>query len=376
MKAEVKGWCPSAYRPMMSGDGLVVRVRPWLGHLSREQCIALSKLGEKYGNGVIDLTSRCNLQLRGVSADRHSELLNELVSSGVVSSSEATDIAPAVNVTPHWVKGDLAHQLAEELHSRFCESPELPGKFGIAIDTAPLAFLTSVSADIRLFKGDDQRVVVLADGARKGRSAVVRQAIDAVIELAEWFVETGGLEAGRMSRHLKNVSLPEDWCADESETFSGGACFPGAAIGGYIVGIPFGKLEAGELERVAKHSGASGLRVLPKRMLFLEDATNAPEWLICNPGNPLLIANACPGSPSCAQSSVETRALAKRLAKFQLGTLHVSGCDKGCARRSAADITLIGNNGFFDLVKNGRASDTPVKHGLAPEEVVKELSGA
>ena len=111
-------------------------------------------------------------------------------------------------------------------------------------------------------------------------------------------------------------------------------------------------------------------------MLFLEDATNAPEWLICNPGNPLLIANACPGSPSCAQSSVETRALAKRLAKFQLGTLHVSGCDKGCARRSAADITLIGNNGFFDLVKNGRASDTPVKHGLAPEEVVKELSGA
>ena len=25
---EIKGWCPGALRPMLSGDGLVVRVRP------------------------------------------------------------------------------------------------------------------------------------------------------------------------------------------------------------------------------------------------------------------------------------------------------------------------------------------------------------
>ena len=27
---QVKGWCPGAHRPMMSGDGLVVRIRPRL----------------------------------------------------------------------------------------------------------------------------------------------------------------------------------------------------------------------------------------------------------------------------------------------------------------------------------------------------------
>ena len=28
---EVKGWCPGALQPMPSGDGLLVRVRPWCG---------------------------------------------------------------------------------------------------------------------------------------------------------------------------------------------------------------------------------------------------------------------------------------------------------------------------------------------------------
>ncbi len=27
---EIKGWCPGALRPMQSGDGLVVRIRPRL----------------------------------------------------------------------------------------------------------------------------------------------------------------------------------------------------------------------------------------------------------------------------------------------------------------------------------------------------------
>ena len=31
--AAIKGWCPGALRPMQSGDGLVVRVRPFGGRL-------------------------------------------------------------------------------------------------------------------------------------------------------------------------------------------------------------------------------------------------------------------------------------------------------------------------------------------------------
>ena len=34
--AAIKGWCPGALRPMQSGDGLVVRVRPFGGRLEAD----------------------------------------------------------------------------------------------------------------------------------------------------------------------------------------------------------------------------------------------------------------------------------------------------------------------------------------------------
>ena len=38
----VKGWCPGAYRPMMSGDGLIVSIRESLGRLNSAQEQGLS----------------------------------------------------------------------------------------------------------------------------------------------------------------------------------------------------------------------------------------------------------------------------------------------------------------------------------------------
>ena len=68
----IKGWCPGALRPMLSGDGLVVRVRPYGGRLDATQAAGLADLAERYGNGLIDVTSRANLQIRGVSEQRPS----------------------------------------------------------------------------------------------------------------------------------------------------------------------------------------------------------------------------------------------------------------------------------------------------------------
>lgn len=80
-RPEAKGWCPGAYRPMMSGDGLVVRVRPVLAGLSRTQILGLCDLATQYGSGLIDLTSRANLQIRGVGEDNHEPLLQSLSAS-------------------------------------------------------------------------------------------------------------------------------------------------------------------------------------------------------------------------------------------------------------------------------------------------------
>ena len=74
----VKGWCPGALRPMLSGDGFVVRVRPFGGRLEAPQISGLAELAERFGNGLIDVTRRANLQIRGVKEESHRPLLDGL----------------------------------------------------------------------------------------------------------------------------------------------------------------------------------------------------------------------------------------------------------------------------------------------------------
>jgi len=63
---DIKGWCPGGVRPMPSGDGLLVRVRPWCGAFTLEQARGLADIAATLGNGHIDLTRRANLQIRGL----------------------------------------------------------------------------------------------------------------------------------------------------------------------------------------------------------------------------------------------------------------------------------------------------------------------
>src|SRR3546814_5915868 len=64
---------------MMAGDGLLVRVRPPQGRLAVPQAIALAEAARLHGNGLIDLTNRAALQLRGVTEQSHGPLLRQLV---------------------------------------------------------------------------------------------------------------------------------------------------------------------------------------------------------------------------------------------------------------------------------------------------------
>jgi precorrin-3B synthase len=80
--------------------------------------------------------------------------------------------------------------------------------------------------------------------------------------------------------------------------------------------------------------------------------------LIVDENDPLLRIDACPGAPACRSASVDTRRTARRLAAAGFaGTLHVSGCAKGCARSTPADLTLVGEGGRYGVVRSGTARD-------------------
>jgi len=351
---------------MMSGDGLVVRVRPRLARLSAAQALGLCELAERFGNGTIDLTNRANLQLRGVNEADHQMLLAELAALDLLDAEPGIEIRRNILVSPLYRTGDLTARLTQELINRLGELPALPAKFGFAIDTGPTRLLAGDSADIRLETGVDG-LILRADGCETGRVVPDADAVDQLIALADWFARHQTPETRRMARVVNAQPLPPEWQGDQPGPVAP-PLQPGAYELGAVYGAVFGQLPARRLYGLIEDTGASALRVTPWRLFLLEGGAAIPaSAFVTNGADPLMTTDACPGAPFCPQAQAETREIARALAPHVTGSLHVSGCAKGCARMGDADVTLVGRDGRFDLVKNGRAGDEPCQRGLTPE---------
>lgn len=371
----IKGWCPSALRPMRSGDGLVVRLRPRGSRLSAGQAAGIAELAKRCGNGLIDLTSRANLQIRGVREETHQALVIGLDRLGLVDDGQAMEAQRNVIVAPFWDEGDDTHALAAELERTLAtRALGLPEKFGFAVDCGASRVLAQVSADVRIERGADGGLIVRADGARQGRAVSGTDAIDAALSLADWFVASGGTRdgRGRMAAHLAAGARLPDALAGKAEPASASASLnPGIHPGGALIGLAFGQMQSETLGFLA--GLGPGLRLTPWRMILIEDLREMPQngGLLTRVDDPLLRVVACAGAPACPEAHGETRKLAASLAP-QLAPdarLHVSGCAKGCAHPRASDLTLVGTPDGFDLVRNGSPRDVPLRRGLSIADV-------
>lgn len=349
----VKGWCPGALKPMESGDGWVVRIRPRMAHLTSAQVTGIAETALAYGNGVIELTARANVQLRGVTPASHPPLILALDRLGLIDDDVETESHRNVVVTPFW-DGAETKLLAENLYVSLRNLRELHGKFGFAIDTGLVRVLADTSADIRLERGETG-LILRADGALGGQSVTAEEAIPRAMQMAEWFVASGGTTQGRgrMSTHLKRVPLPFD---ANAMPFVKAATAPGPTPQGNLIAFEFGMLRAELLADLAVLGPA--VRVTPWRMLLVHDAIIAPRaGVITDAADPRLRVLACSGAPACPQALQETRSLARRLAPHvPMGKLlHVSGCGKGCAHPGPADLTLSGTPLGFAILPGGKA---------------------
>lgn len=378
LRPTAKGWCPGAHRAMASGDGLLVRVRPRLARLTVVQAMGLCEVAQGLGSGLIDLTNRANLQLRGVTPRHHDAMIEALCGLGLLDADAAREAWPAILVAPCWQAGDDTERIASELAARLGGLPALPPKFGFAVDTGPAPVLADASADVRIERARSGGLIVRADGAAAGHPVTRAGAVDTALALATWFAATAASvepASRRMRRHLVTHPLPRDLKPLEPPAPSAALPRPGMSAFGPVYGVAFGQIEAAALARLLRDSGAAALRLTPCRTLILE----AGRWLdptgfLTAADAPLLRIDACPGAPSCTSATVQTRALARALAPAletvapgAHRSLHVSGCAKGCARARAADLTLVGRDGAFDLVRNGCAWDTPSQTGLSIE---------
>lgn len=367
----IQGWCPGALRPMQSGDGLVVRIRPRAGRLSADQARGIAQAAAQHGSGLIDLSARGNLQLRGVTEASHPALIDDLRKLDLIDPDPRTEAARNLLVTPF--ADAETEEIAADFARALTRAPVLPGKFGFVLDTSPAPLMQDIAGDIRLERDAQGGLLLRSEGLPLGAPVTAENAADQAMALAEWFLAQGGVQdgRGRMAALIARGARPEGALAPRvAPAPAGPAPGPGLQPQGALVGFDFGQLTAKMLFTLA---GLGPLRLTPWRMLLVEGLQTLPDLpgLILTADNPLRRVQACTGAPGCLQARAATRPLARRLAaQVPAGqTLHVSGCAKGCAHPGPADLVLVATGTGFDLIVQGRAGDTPQRRGLGETEL-------
>ena len=401
-----KGWCPGALRPMAAKDGLLVRLRITCGILPAPTAHALADLAAHHGNGLFDLSARGNLQLRGIrdaalgalhhglrdlgllDADVASESVRNVIASPLAGLQDGLDIRPIVAALETRLRTDST------LHA-------LPGKFGFLIDDGGLPSLADIASDVRFdWIGPKGHFAIGLAGTRRdavpiGVCAPAELAAHATLIAHGMLALLAGSPDCRRMRDLV-TALGADVVARACGGIRGQAGpvvvgtkardVVGLQTDGAYLGLaaPFGRLDAAMLHTAAACAARTPLRELrltPWRAILIPGASRdtALPGFIIDAADPRLAVAACVGADGCTRGTTTTHDDATRLAAHVPAfghdiALHVSGCAKGCAKPSRSAITLVARDGLYDLVRDGRAGDPPMRSGLDLTHAILELA--
>lgn len=389
-----RGACPTLASPMMTGDGLLVRLALERPGLSAAALAEIAAAAADHGNGLIDVSARGNIQIRGLSDISLPLLTKRIEALNIISpDSPAIAINALAGVDPAIQGNPLSTaQTIRDLIAACRPALQLAPKIAIVIDGGGALPLDALTADIRLVATDGGWSLALGGDAL---SAIPLAMVDdadaglAVLLILKCLASRGNEARARHILESEGLAyfasaltpIPQRPPAPTRKN-TGAAPIgrhrfgPGHhAIG---IGLPFGQIDATTLGRLAEAAGpAAGVTICPApgRALIVTGLTPAHAdaltdtarelGLIVDPADPRLAIAACSGQPACASAHFDTRAVALYLAGALTpgaGSLHISGCAKGCAHPDPARLTIIGWTDGIGIVADGRASDPPSTH--------------
>lgn len=379
--------CPGALRLHAADDGYLARVRIPGGLLTSRQASVLGLAADRFGDGHLELTSRGNVQLRGLADGCGAALAKLLDAAGLLPAPShervrnivATPMSGILSAgRPHVVPWVL------ELDRLLCASTRaasLSGRFLFALDDGR-GDVAALGPDVTVLGRPDGRVLVRLGPAADAVEVAEPDAPRAALLAAEYFLDAAdaaGTGAWRVSE------LPAEHALDAAEfavrlaaagiasTHVPEVEWPyapppqpwGPGLGNtapLCVLPPLGRLTSDQwrlLVRVADRGGG-GLRITPWRSVVLPSAsTRRPingyaqlgsAGLVVAPDDPWESVTACTGRPGCAKSLADVRADARALvervepgeaARGEL-PVHWSGCERRCGHpRGAAWVDLV-----------------------------------
>ncbi|TIU58285.1 MAG: precorrin-3B synthase, partial [Mesorhizobium sp.] len=137
---------------MQTGDGLLVRLNPVAGGMPPKLLIGLGESALRHGNGIMEVTARGSLQIRGLTAESARLLAAEVDALGIaVRTGVPVETGPLAGIDPQEVADP--RPLAERIRAAVEEAgltPRLGPKVSVVIDGGGQLTMDAVTADIRL----------------------------------------------------------------------------------------------------------------------------------------------------------------------------------------------------------------------------------
>jgi precorrin-3B synthase len=392
-----RGACPGLSAPMATGDGLLVRLLP-TGTIALDAFAGLCAAARQHGNGIIEVTSRGSVQIRGLSATSAPRFAAAIAALGIAAGDGIPVlINPLAGLDPEDIID--AGALAADLRRAFARrslAARLSAKVSVAIDTGGLLNLDGIVADVRLRAEAIDGVAALCvsvggDGRNAAHLGCVagRDGAEVTTRLLEDLAQRDRVARMRDVVAAEGIAtfrsavadlIIHDGPARSQPRFSDTVGVYPLRDGTFAhgVGLAFGHADAVSLQRLteaAEAAEAGGIRVAPGRALMIVGLTRqaavsfaaAAEALgfIVHAGDPRRHVVACAGAPICASADIAARAIAPQIAAAAAPHLdgsfkiHVSGCGKGCAHPTPAALTVVGTSAGCALISNGSTRDAP-----------------
>lgn len=394
--------CPGALRLHPADDGFLARVRIPGGELTVRQASLLALAADRFGDGHLELTSRGNVQLRGLAEECGAGLAELLDDAGLLPAPGHERIRNIV-ATP--MSGEGRPQRPDvlpwvrALDRLLCANARvtaLSGRFLFAFDDGR-GDVAALEPDVTVLGLPRDRALVRLGPAAGAVSVPAQDAPRAALLAAEYFLDAAdaaGTRAWRVGELPPGHALDDaeftarltaagidavrvrdvDWpYAPPPRPQSGGTGLRGTLC----VLPPLGRLTSAQWRvLVAVADGRRGLRVTPWRSVVLPDAPLRPPvdgparlaaaGLAVSSESPWRSVTACTGRPGCAKSLADVRADARAVVESARGPLpvHWSGCERRCGHpRGTAWVDALATGDGYRLSVHGQ--ELPHRSDLA-----------
>lgn len=354
--------CPGALRLHAAADGPLARVRLPGGRLSGAQLGAVRDVAVSWGDGHVELTSRGNLQLRGLTGAPPGELAAALWSAGLLPSAshELVRNIVAAPVPDGWdVDGLDAGLLADprlaELSGRFLFSLGLPtgDVAAVRLDGEPAILLAGCDVGLRR----DPTATMLAaahafldERAAQGTSAWrLRELADGPARVAARLGAPRPPVAVRLPPPVEPIGV----VPQPDGLVAAAALVPLGRLGNPALSL----LERAELLIVTPWRGVLVPGLPPSRASrWLSEMSAA--GLDVDAGSRWSGVTACAGRPGCAKALADVRADADATTRAGDGRpVHWVGCARGCGSPAGDHVRVEATGSGYTVTAPGFAGE-------------------